>query len=318
MLYGSTLMVLKTIGYVLLGLIVLCIILMNFPVRIRLGYIGKKLVVEVRYLFLTLYPKKKKGSDEESDISDDGFDDTDDIFDDVTFADEKDSETSQTAGIASDSGSGAEELTEPGDEPEDEHTEPPDSVQTITVDESKDENGSGGKDEKDKKKRKDGKKKTGSEKPAKKKKKRHLADIIIDLQNDLTSKAELLTAVIDLVWNDLVKLIKKIYFTGLYLNIEIANEDCTKAAVMYGAVSGAVYNLIGFLQTTAKKCTVKTVDVDCIYDTPCDRSVYDGEITVRFRPQSVLNAIYFILFKFLFHLKKYRPIVNKLTGKKRR
>ncbi|MBQ8978854.1 MAG: hypothetical protein IJ080_03710, partial [Oscillospiraceae bacterium] len=56
---------------------------------------------------------------------------------------------------------------------------------------------------------------------------------------------------------------------------------------------------------------IDSVRIDCLYDTPTEQSRYDAQMTVRLRPASLVNLVLAIGFKFLFHLKKYRPIIKE-------
>lgn len=46
--------------YIILGIVLVFAILLNCPVRADISYIGEKLDIKVKYLFLTLYPVKEK------------------------------------------------------------------------------------------------------------------------------------------------------------------------------------------------------------------------------------------------------------------
>ncbi len=308
--------ILQVIGYILLGLVILLIILLNHPAKIRLGYIGKKMIIEVKFLFLTLYPRKKKGTETE-EIEFDDFDDSGEI----DFADEKDEEPPaltdniQVTEETTDTSQTALTVTE---QAEDETAEPPEELPvpvqestSVSTDNdkksSKKDKGSGKKDSR--------KPEKGSKKDKKADENPHLADKIIAFAEDFGKKKDGVVLLIDLIWADSVKFLKKVYFTGLMIDFEVANDDCAKAAVTYGAVSTCVYNTVGFLMSIARKFTVKSVDIDCLYNTASENSRFDGEITVRFRPQSLLNLLYALIFKYLFHTKKYKPVIDLVLGK---
>ncbi|MBQ5311212.1 MAG: hypothetical protein ILP19_04135, partial [Oscillospiraceae bacterium] len=161
-----------------------------------------------------------------------------------------------------------------------------------------------------------------AEKSAKKKRKKpvslipkeHLADRILEAAEGLTDKIEAVKLLIDLVWDDLIKLIKKVYFTGLVIDFTAADEDAAAAAISYGRMNAVVYDAIATVKVLTR-LDVKSVRIDCLYDTPKDKAQYNGEITLRLRPASLVNAVFAVLFRFLFHIKKYKPILDTFLKK---
>lgn len=311
----------KIILCVLAGIILLIIILMNHPIKIRIGYIDKKLILKVDYLFLHIYPRPKKKKKGRKGKKDDTIEDIDfDIIDDEDFADEKDDTAESEAQPA---------LQSAESEPQAEESITEAIPEEEILQESKNEDNrpvEDGKDDAEKEPEND-KKDSNTEKPSvkegekpkrpKKKKepeKEYLADKIMNALDKLSQIKDVVMLVIDLLWADVVKFLSKIYYTGLYIDLEIAHDDAAKAATAYGCVNWAVYRAIGFIQSIATM-KVKSVTIDCLYNTPSSECKLDGEITVRFRPQSFLNMCYFILFKFLFHMKKYKPLVNFILKK---
>ncbi|MBQ5330883.1 MAG: hypothetical protein J6F31_06495 [Oscillospiraceae bacterium] len=282
----------KIILMVLGILLLIIVILLNIPVRVRAGYIGKKIIFELEWFFLRLFPKKEKEEPEK----DEGSAETPE--EDIDgFADEKDEKEEPPPEPEDEK---AEE--KPSEKPDEKAEEPPETrpsdEKTEEKAEEKEEKAEKPPDKKDRKKKEEDK--------------GHIADRIIALAEDLAAKKDAVILILDLIMKDTVRFVKKVYFTDLYIDFEIANEDSAKAAVTYGGVSAAVYNIIGTLKSLTR-CDVRTVDMVCLYNSPDFR--YDGEITLRLRPASFVNFIFALLFKFLFHLKKYRPILDAFLKK---
>ena len=144
--------------------------------------------------------------------------------------------------------------------------------------------------------------------------KEHVADKIIAAFEGLSEKIDAVKLVIDLVWDDLIKLIKKVYFTGLVIDLASASEDAAEAAITYGRMNAVTYDAIATVKALTR-LDVKSVRIDCLYDTPKDKSYYNGEITLRLRPASLVNAFFAVVFRFLFHIKKYKPILDTFLKK---
>ena len=297
----------KIILMVLGILLLIIVILLNIPVRVRAGYIGKKIIFELDWFFLRLFPKKEKQEPEKGEGSAETPEE-----DTEGFADEKDEKEELPPEPEDEK---AEE--KPSEKPDEKAEEPPETrpsdEKTEEKAEEKEEKAEKPPDKKDRK-RKDRKRKDRKRKDRKEKEedKGHIADRIIALAEDLAAKKDAVILILDLIMKDTVRFVKKVYFTDLYIDFEIANEDSAKAAVTYGGVSAAVYNIIGTLKSLTR-CDVRTVDMVCLYNSPDFR--YDGEITLRLRPASFVNFIFALLFKFLFHLKKYRPILDAFLKK---
>ncbi|MBQ5317250.1 MAG: hypothetical protein J6I96_06825 [Oscillospiraceae bacterium] len=272
---------------IVLGIILLVlIILLNIPVRVRAAYYDKKLSYDVKYALFTLINSDRDDSDDK---------DTDD-----TGADEKPPDTDKP------------EETESAQKPE-QDVKDEEKAEDSKVEKDDGENADGNKKE-------DHGSDTGKDKKKKTKKHRslipreHLADKITAKAEELSDKIDAVKLVIDLVWDDLIKLIKKVYFTGLVVDLTAASEDAAEAAISYGRMNAVTYDAIATVKALTR-LDVKSVSIDCLYDTPKDQSSYNGEITLRLRPASLVNALFAVLFRFLFHLKKYKPILDTFLKK---
>lgn len=111
---------------------------------------------------------------------------------------------------------------------------------------------------------------------------------------------------IQIIWNSSKKGLKKlfvhIYIEGLMIDFLITGEDACKAALNYGRISTAVYNVIGFLKACCRRTTVKTVDMVC--DFTGEKSKYDLAVKITVTPGIILSAVFMILFGLLINLKK--------------
>lgn len=109
------------------------------------------------------------------------------------------------------------------------------------------------------------------------------------------------------------KLLGKISVTGLVIDFAAADEDAAEAAVKYGKLSAGFYNFLGVLMSITR-VGIKSVNVDCLYNTPAEKSRYDGEFKVRLRPASVTNALLAVLIGFVRGGEKYKNALNEFIG----
>ena len=103
-------------------------------------------------------------------------------------------------------------------------------------------------------------------------------------------------------------ILKHIYIEELMVDFIITNEDAYKAAVNYGAINAAVFNIINFIRTFFT-VTIKTVDILCDFD--AKDSVYDFSVKVTVKPLTILSAVFGILFGLLINIKKLIGNKNK-------
>ncbi len=297
------------IALCIIGAVVLIItVLLNIPAKVFLSFYDKVIFIEASYLWLKPFTKRidlkaaGKGAEEEADTDD--FSDEDEIF----FDDEEkpDGETPPQDTVTGDS---TVEDTSPDTKPEETAEEPqekPDDVQGKPSDTAEKPDAAAAGEEKPEKEE------VRSDKP--KKAKPHLADRFITLLDSLSQKKDAVLAAVDLIKAPTIRFLKKIYGTGLVLDFTAADEDPFRAAVTYGALNTAAYNVIAGIRSITK-LDVKSVTIDCLYDTPSEKSVYDGEVWVKLRPASLTNYVAALVFKFLFGLKKYKIITDTFLKK---
>ncbi|MCM1577762.1 MAG: hypothetical protein NC078_03040 [Ruminococcus sp.] len=110
------------------------------------------------------------------------------------------------------------------------------------------------------------------------------------------------------------KLLGKISVSGLVIDFAAADEDAAKAAVKYGRLSAAFYNFLGVMMGVTR-IKIKSVSVGCLYNTPAEKARYDGEMKVRLRPASVINALTAVLVGYFAGREKYKAALGEFTGK---
>ena len=250
--------------WTMLGLLVLIVVLLHFSVSIHLKASRREGIgIKARYLFLTLYPRKKKEPKEsgapppaEPDEFDDSiFDDTDD--EELTDEDDPVVELPESVGA-------------------DEKAGTSDEAQTEEDKAYKSEDAAG-----DKKKPKKNKPAAAAGDGPGEKGQGKLAS--------LKSKFEKVKPYIPIGWKAVKKLCKAIRFEGVDVHAEVGRFDAHEAAIYYGAVQKIVFDIlskIGLFFTLK----LKRADVRCVFG----ENMIDGsaELTVRVRP-STLIAIAF-------------------------
>ena len=307
------------IALCIIGAVVLIItVLLNIPAKVFLSFYDKVIFIEASYLWIKPFTKRidlkaiGKGAEEEADTDD--FSDEDEIFfDEEEKAEEpppQDTVTGDSTGEDTPPDTKPEETAEETvEEAEEKPQEKPEETQKPgeTAEETAEKP-----DAADAGEEKPEKEEVRSDKP--KKAKPHLADRFITLLDSLSQKKDAVLAAVDLIKAPTIRFLKKIYGTGLVLDFTAADEDPFKAAVTYGALNTAAYNVIEGIRSITR-LDVKSVTIDCLYDTPSEKSVYDGEVWIKLRPASLTNYVAALVFKFLFGLKKYKIITDTFLKK---
>ena len=246
--------------WTMLGLVVLIVVLLHFSVTIHLKASRREGIdIKAKYLFLTLYPRKKKEPEKSTAPPAAGYDD----FDDSVLDDFDD-----------------EELTD-ADDPEVILPEPvSEKLETAGADAAPSKKDGEAEPVKDKKKRKKEKSSSPENAPGEKSKGGLAA---------LKEKFEKVKPYIPVGWKAVKKFCKAIRFEGVDVHAEVGRFDAHEAAIYYGAVQKIVFDIlskIGLFFTLK----LKRADVRCVFG----ENMIDGsaELTVRVRP-STLIAIAF-------------------------
>ena len=251
-------------------IIFLILLTLNIPVEAYIRFYGGKLDIKVKYLFLSIYPRKekppkkaKKGHKKYKEYPPLPADDT---------ADKEQTDTPQTA----------DEVTAAD-------TEPDPADDDIPIAEKKERPP-----------------KTKAEKPP-------LMDRINDKLDELAEKKNSISLLMELIGEPLKRFGGKLRIDDVIIDCAAADEDAAKAAVFYGTIGSAVYNTISFLRQFIAM-SVKSVNISCLYNTPSDKSRFDGECKLHLRPASLVNAIFAVLFGYMKDKEKYSPVME-LLGK---
>ena len=281
--------VLKILLWILLAVLGIIVIVLILPIRGEVSFIGEKLRYKAKLWFIPVltsegggvlgWLKKRRGRkkpkvDDFSDSGQDDLPDLDEDFDDLPLTpSEQRDETSEAA---------AEEA--PQEEADQTAAQEEAAAEELPTEEPEEEISS------HKKKRRK------KEKPPKEPK----------------TLGEKLEALLDL-WRaadrPVLKILKGVKLYELYIDFIIANEDAYKCALNYGRISGALFNLLGWLSVlfTVK---VKTVDVNAGF--ALDKSRWDASVKVSFRLGTLVSAGIWFLITYIFRYF----IPGKLQAKK--
>ena len=251
-------------------IIFLILLTLNIPVEAYIRFYGGKLDIKVKYLFLSIYPRKEKPPQKAKKVHK-KYKEYPPLPADDT-ADKEQTDTPQTA----------DEVTAAD-------TEPASADDDIPIAEKKERPP-----------------KTKAEKPP-------LMDRINGKLDELAEKKNSISLLMELIGEPLKRFGGKLRIDDVIIDCAAADEDAAKAAVFYGTIGSAVYNTISFLRQFAAM-SVKSVNISCLYNTPSDKSRFDGECKLHLRPASLVNAIFAVLFRYMKDKEKYSPVME-LLGK---
>lgn len=127
--------------------------------------------------------------------------------------------------------------------------------------------------------------------------------------DELNEKKNSVMLLIELVAEPLKRFGGKIRIDDVIIDFAAADEDAAKAAISYGTIGAAVYDGISFLRCFVGM-SVRSVNISCLYNTPAEKSRYDGECKVRLRPASLINAVFAVGFGYISNKKKYSPVME--------
>ena len=249
---------------IIIGIIVLLFaFLFSMSIRAEIKYYSGKLDLQVRYLWFTVFALGKEKTEPEPELPEDSFD----------------KEWVQPDDTADETEAAGETKTDGETSSEDIPSEKEVAEDTAAVHEVE-----------------------------------NAAEDAVDTEKEkiekepLGEKLESLASLIEkakIVWEASQKGLKRIfthiYIKNLVIDFTIANEDAYKAAMMYGTVSAAVYNIIAVLNSLFTT-TVRSVDIVCDFDKK--EPVFDGEVRISMRVGTILAAGFSILFGILKNLGK--------------
>ncbi len=143
--------------------------------------------------------------------------------------------------------------------------------------------------------------------------KKPLGERISELLENFERKKNAALLLWELCEGHIKKLLGKVTVDGLAVDFAAADEDAARAALAYGKLCAGFYNLLGVMMSFMK-VKIRSVRIDCLYNTPSEKARYDGEFKVKLRPASLLNAFAAILFDYVRGRKKYKPMLDELIG----
>ena len=256
---------------IIAALIFVILLTVNIPVEAYIRFYGKKADIKVKYLFLCLYPRKEKPPKNPSKKKEGRKKDK-------PPEGEKPSEGKKTPVLEEDTAADNTEKSpheniSPNDKPADADKSPEKEAKTEK-----------------------------EEKPP-------LRDRKNAKHDEITAKKEQVSLLLELVIPPLRKFGGKIRIDDVIIDFAAADEDAAKAAISYGRLGAAVYDGISFLRCFVGM-SVRSVNVSCLYNTPADKSRYDGECKIRLRPASLINAVLAVGFGYITNKKKYSPVME--------
>ena len=257
-----------TVLIIIAVIIFLILLTLNIPVEAYIRFYGGKLDIKVRYLFLSIYPRKEKPPKK---------------------AKKKHKKNKEYPTIPND------------DTAEKEQT---DTAEATT--DTSDTKAAPADDDIPAAEKKERPPKPKADKPP-------LLDRINDKLDELSEKKNSVSLLMELIGEPLKRFGGKLRIDDVIIDCAAADEDAAKAAVFYGTVGSAVYNTISFIRQFAAM-SVKSVNISCLYNTPSDKSRFDGECKLHLRPASLVNAIFAVLFGYMKDKEKYSPVME-LLGK---
>lgn len=128
---------------------------------------------------------------------------------------------------------------------------------------------------------------------------------VSDIIDEIKEKLELVKLLWKLAGKYVMKILKDIRIDGLCADITAAGEDACEAALLYGKLNAAVWNIIGFGQRFVK-LTVKKVNINCSFDE--GKPKYNVSARVNIRPAVFIGNVLVGAFRLLINindLKKY-------------
>lgn len=262
-----------TVLIIIAAVIGLIVLLLNFPVRVLVSIKDGKANIRVKYLFIEVYPRKERPERPPKPQKERKKKEN---SEDVPPQEEQSTPVMET--------SAQETQTAKDPPPRDETADADGSVKEPQEDAPDDES-------------------------PEREKKEPLMTRINNFLDGLNEKKQAFQLLWELCFGPVKKLLLKIRIDSVVIDFAAADEDAYNAAMLYGKMNAAVWNVIGWLKAMTH-IKLSSVKVDCLFDSPKDKTRYDGSCTVKLRPASVVNAIGKIGFGYLFHLKKYSPALQ--------
>ena len=256
---------------IIAALILIILLTVNIPVEAYIRFYGGKADIKVKYLFLSLYPKKEKPPKKKKRRKDKPSKETLPVSEDIAAEDSSENTPKEDS---------------------------PPKADTVKTEETTENESTSSKEEN-----------PSEEEKLTKEEKQPLLERISAKLDALTEKKNSVMLLIELVTEPLKRFGSKIRIDDVIIDFTAADEDAAKAAISYGTIGAAVYDGISFLRCFVGM-SVRSVNISCLYNTPADKSRYDGECKVRLRPASLINAVFAVGFGYISNKKKYSPVME--------
>ncbi len=275
--------VLKILLWIILAVLGIILLILWLPIRAEAAFLGNKLTYKLKYSFLLLYDSDKRGliawylrrkKKKDTEAGQDDFSPDEDFSGDDDTSDIED----MSADTVPDTTEKPEEQTSvtPEEAPAEESAPAAEAAEEELPEEEPE------KPEKPKKEKHKKKKKEKDE---------------IEFPKTLIDKADFVLDIWRAADRPILRIFKGVKLHELYIDFIIANEDAYKCALNYGRISGAAYNVLGWLGVLFN-VKLKTVDINAGFG--LDKSRWDASGKLSVRPITVVIAGAALLITYLF------------------
>lgn len=252
--------------WILISIIALIVILLHFSVSAYIKADDEGFKIKVKYFFITFYPRKPKKKKNKKMK-------TKKEYKVKEFSDSLDDEFGQESFSENEAVENINVLEEKRSEPDEQFIQ---NDLSFT--------------NKEKNKRQTLKKEHKKTEPKNNKSKKE-GNI-----SSLKEKYNKIKSYLPMGWKYFKKLLKTVRITDVKINIDVGREDAHESAVYYGAVQGALFNILGQI-CNMFSVKIKKADVNCIFT----KNVINGsaECYIRVRPSSMIAIAFCIGVNFL-------------------
>ena len=275
--------VLKILLWIILAVLGIILLILWLPISAEAAFLGNKLTYKLKYSFLLLYDSDKRGliawylrrkKKKDTEAGQDDFSPDEDFSGDDDTSDIED----MSADTVPDTTEKPEEQTSvtPEEAPAEENAPAAEATEEELPEEEPE------KPEKPKKEKHKKKKKEKDE---------------IEFPKTLIDKADFVLDIWRAADRPILRIFKGVKLHELYIDFIIANEDAYKCALNYGRISGAAYNVLGWLGVLFN-VKLKTVDINAGFG--LDKSRWDASGKLSVRPITVVIAGAALLITYLF------------------
>ena len=138
-----------------------------------------------------------------------------------------------------------------------------------------------------------------------------LVNQLADKKNALSDRLDQLKAIWKYAEKPLKRIFAETHISRFYIDFKITGSDAYEAAMNYGKISAAVYNVIGIIRVMFP-IKFKTVDIGCDFEGK--KSVYDCGLSVRLSLGTAAAAVIVLLFNFVKHKDEMFPDSGKVNN----